>query len=1217
MGGFRVFISSTTDDLGQARSEVTKYFESIGADVSAQGSFPDKLNDSEQIRQAIEDADLSICLVGHHNGEAIGFDPPGQDIPKGVSWTQWELLYALEQYRKHGASDARPRLLVCLAGDHFKVAHEDDERGRKQAAFRESVVKQLKDRSGSPFFQNFASVPDLLNQLRSTMEGSHGQINAVLDERWETFKDLYTAHWARRWEDEFPPGQALSAFGEGADEWFADGSALFDLQKAPLIDTQHFAVIEPDADGRQLLHAENVDGGSARDIDFDTLRNAITGGPGSEKLVAPLRSGGQYGGGSRIALVTSAGLGKTTTMQRLLHEINQGGLKFAVFLFAGDLQDEDMSSHTEANVERVVRRALRRTSDAAWWPALGMSDHKDERGEADKEGRKLRSPLALLSHGILKEAALGRLVILIDGLDHVGIALKGIVRLQSEAIWAKTDVVVSGRPYAFEDWKQIERHADVPDERHWRIVVPLEVTDDEAKAYLGGIVGGGVSQWRYVFVSRHFDKQLHVPRLLGHVRHLTVGELVDAKTSADIYYGAIRHLIREGHRQAGNGHSDGDVLRSLRVLGALAFETVFDQRSGKLFKAPADPRNFNAESVDRKLVKRLLPFFGTDGKPAELVQAELRRLHKLATLVGNGLLEDSNATRGTVSWVSLTVQRFLAAYWLSACTSPASDPHTESTDAEWFRSAQHYRYASDAGLTEELNRFLAEMPSSVIEPQSWLSAARAWYDPLTERDQGNSSREPGLRDRRERWPTEMIARSWRTMHMLADLEVDDWWDIPYDNLYRSKLGQRQTNAKALAIPDGANSAVARAARAILAEFFEDFEKLRNTNPLARQFADGEWQQIPAGEFQMGSPKEQQGFPPKTEAFWLKLLDQSIEEDLDKLSARTSPSFWWPGMYGQRARRDEVAWLKTNVFGPYRQAAGKGEEARAKGLKQAMDRLRDNFRRADETAEENPQRIAPFDFCAVPVTNEVYGLFASSHIEDVRGSIEEEQKSHDLDYAEQKKPIAKGDEDHRHDEWDNPKRPAMHITWFDAWVFAQWARWREGDIEYRCRLPHEPEWEFACKRTPINDGESTESPFGQRYWWGNDFYKDSSDPTEESLSTPAAHAFGWPGATRPATNAKPNGYGLKDMIGNVWEWCANIYNERSENELKFETSSTGYSRFRPTKIQRYDAPRVIRGGLWWYLNHISTASSRFRLEPSDGDYKTGFRLVREAMPVAKQ
>lgn len=1210
MAAFRVFISSTTADLAEARRLAAGYFESIGAQVDAQRPYPDTLNNSEDIRSSIEDADLCVCLVGHYNGAAVAFAPPGTDMPRGVSWTQWELLYALEQHYKRAGDHTRARLLICFAEDFFNKNLESEALRASQKAFRQNLHDRLQATPGSPFFLSFNSELDLVGHLRHMMEGAGGQISVVLDRRWEAFKDLYTAYWANEWEAVFPPGTSLSELVKDRNDWFGKDSALFGLSKPPLIDTQRFAVIAPDTQGRQLARAESFTENTSHDIDFDTLREAAVGNLDGDELVAPARRDGRHGRGARLALVTGAGLGKTTTLNRLRHEINRSGAKFAVLLFAGDL--ENLSADTETNLERVIRSAIRRTENAHWWSALGMSADAGERDRADSADRKLQSPLALLGYGILHEARRGRLVILVDGLDHAGTAKFGIARLQSEPTWEDVDVVVSGRPYAFESWKRIESDLRAPDERHWRVLVPLGVSDNEAKAYLGGIVGSNVREWRHVFCVRHFENQLGVPRLLEHLRYLGVQELVEAATSADIYYSAIRHLIREGHIQAGNSASDQDVERSMKVLAALAFETVFDLREGDgtLLEAPQYPHSFYATYPEDSLVNRLAPLFRHDGDVISSVQAELKRLHRLAALLNNGLLVDSvSAGRGTANWASLTVQRFLAAYWLATGAKVVFEPHEDDTDADWFRAAQYYRYGENAGLTEELNRFLAEMPTAVIDARSWLGAALAWYDPVAQR---RRSADDHLGPRRKRWPTEMIARSWRTVHLIANRPVDDWWDISYDELSRAQVGKRRSNARRMTIPAGATSEVTKVAKAVLDAFFSDFDSLRSTNEVAQAFASTGWQAIPGADFAMGSPEAQQGFPEKTEAFWLKLLDESIDEDLDTLATRTTPAFWWPGLYGQRAQRDEIAWLKYEVFGPYREAAHAGEAAKARGLERAMNKLRDNFRRPDESPLEPAQTVRPFDLCALPVTNEVYALFSSAHIEDARGPIEHEQSSHMSGYLAQGRPIVTGEGDHRHDEWHLPERPAFHITWFDAWVFAQWARWQDGDVTYRCRLPHEPEWEFACKRKPLARGESVEAPFGQKYWWGNAFYKRPKDPTEESISIDNAHAFGWPGATRPPAHAKPNGYGLKDMIGNVWEWCANIYDERSEAEIKADPQRTRYSRLRPQTALRYDAPRVIRGGLWWYLNHISTASSRFRLEPSDGDYKTGFRLVRERL-----
>ena len=86
----------------------------------------------------------------------------------------------------------------------------------------------------------------------------------------------------------------------------------------------------------------------------------------------------------------------------------------------------------------------------------------------------------------------------------------------------------------------------------------------------------------------------------------------------------------------------------------------------------------------------------------------------------------------------------------------------------------------------------------------------------------------------------------------------------------------------------------------------------------------------------------------------------------------------------------------------------------------------------------------------------------------------------------------------------------------------------------------------------------------------------------------------------------NGFELKHMLGNVWEWMANVYTERDGAENPY-----GYSRDDPSdpKSVPINQPRSMRGGLWYFNDLMTFCTNRFRLPPGDRDYKMGFRLVR--------
>ena len=102
------------------------------------------------------------------------------------------------------------------------------------------------------------------------------------------------------------------------------------------------------------------------------------------------------------------------------------------------------------------------------------------------------------------------------------------------------------------------------------------------------------------------------------------------------------------------------------------------------------------------------------------------------------------------------------------------------------------------------------------------------------------------------------------------------------------------------------------------------------------------------------------------------------------------------------------------------------------------------------------------------------------------------------------------------EWNKADHPVVGVNYYEAEAYAKWA----GK-----RLPTEREWEKAAR------GED-----GREYPWGDEFDKNKCNSSEAAI-----------GHTTPVTQY-PKGvspYGCYDMAGNVWEWCADWYDEETE------------------------------------------------------------------------
>ena len=172
--------------------------------------------------------------------------------------------------------------------------------------------------------------------------------------------------------------------------------------------------------------------------------------------------------------------------------------------------------------------------------------------------------------------------------------------------------------------------------------------------------------------------------------------------------------------------------------------------------------------------------------------------------------------------------------------------------------------------------------------------------------------------------------------------------------------------------------------------------------------------------------------------------------------------------------------------------------------------------------------------------------------------------------------------------DRPDHPVVHISWNDAKAFAQWAGGR---------LPTEEEWEYAArgglerKRYPWGDRDPDDGDYQPCNIWQGEFPR---------INTAADGYRG----TAPARSFEPNGYGLYNMVGNVWEWTDDVFRIRSMRKgakLKMQ--------------ELKDQPsKVIKGGS--YLCHKSycfryRVAARSHNTPDSSTGHMGFRLVYEA------
>jgi formylglycine-generating enzyme required for sulfatase activity len=153
------------------------------------------------------------------------------------------------------------------------------------------------------------------------------------------------------------------------------------------------------------------------------------------------------------------------------------------------------------------------------------------------------------------------------------------------------------------------------------------------------------------------------------------------------------------------------------------------------------------------------------------------------------------------------------------------------------------------------------------------------------------------------------------------------------------------------------------------------------------------------------------------------------------------------------------------------------------------------------------------------------------------------------------------------EWGRATRPVINVSWNDAQAYIKWLSNKSGRTY---RLPTEQEWEIAARAGTTTD-----------YYWGIFPFGDSASSINANCNSCGSK---WDNrSTAPVGSFKPNGFGLYDMSGNVWQWTDSCW----EGDC---------------------SKRVLRGGSWNDTTTNIRIATRFKDGINERYHISGFRLA---------
>ncbi len=165
------------------------------------------------------------------------------------------------------------------------------------------------------------------------------------------------------------------------------------------------------------------------------------------------------------------------------------------------------------------------------------------------------------------------------------------------------------------------------------------------------------------------------------------------------------------------------------------------------------------------------------------------------------------------------------------------------------------------------------------------------------------------------------------------------------------------------------------------------------------------------------------------------------------------------------------------------------------------------------------------------------------------------------------------------------RPVENVSWDDCQEFCARLSQLTGRFY---NLPSEAQWEYACRAnttTPFHFGETITTEVANY----NGLFRYGSGPRGVNLNE----------STVVGSFSVANAFGLYDMHGNVWEWCADAWHD---NYIGAPTDGTAWEK------DATDSRRVMRGGSWYSPSNLCRSAARAGSWPNGSNDFLGFRVV---------